>query len=319
MGSALELRAAAAHNRLVRRLALVLALVAGVARAQSPDPAPAPAARDYIESVLGSERVPLRFHETPLADVVRTLQETVWLNIVVDPAVDRTLPVTHQSDGARPLGPALDALLAPLGLRWTVWSDVLYLHPRDQALPPDPGESPAGTLPVYTVHHTVVPFREALARLGALSGVRLEVTPKAAERAQSATVSLRVRNLPLRHLLTLLAHQVGLRWACSKEEGRVAWLFVEGEDLDAAKAEAARRLDAARVTATFEAAPLEVVAHALQAATGVEIRLADEVARDLSITLRVTDAPLAQALDALVAQHTLAWRREGTTVVVVKP
>lgn len=307
----------------VRRLALVLALLAGVARAQSPDPAPtaeAPA-RDYILSVLGSERLPLRFHETPLSDVVRTLQESLWLNIVVDPAVDRTLAVTHQSDATRALGPCLEALLAPLGLGFTVWSDVLYIHPREQALPP-PSEGDAsltGALAAYTVHHAVVPFREALARLGALSSVRFELTPKAAERANTATVSLRVRNLPLRHLLTLLAHQVGLRWTSSKDDGAVAWLFVEGEDVEAAKTEAVRRFEAVRVTASFADAPIEVVAAGLQAASGVEIRLAEGVARDLKITISVTDSPLPQALDAFVGQHSLAWHREGSSVVVVKP
>lgn len=305
----------------MRRLVVILALFAGVARAQSPDGAPAPEAqaREYIQSVLGSERVALRFHQTPLADVVRTLQETVWLNIAIDPAVDRTLAITHQSDGTRPLGPCLDGLLAPLGLSFTVWSDVVYIHPRAQALPPEVGASLTGTLAAYTVHHAVVPFREALARLGALSGVRFEVTPRAAERAQAATVSLRVRNLPLHHLLTLLAHQVGLRWTSSKEEGAVAWLFVEGEDVDEVKAGAIRRLEAARVTASFEDAPIEVVMHALQAASGVELQLAEGVARDLKVTLRVADSPLPQALDALVVQHGLAWQRVGTAVVVVKP
>lgn len=301
-------------RRSLRSAWLLLAL-SGAAACQDPAP-PTPPPRAYIESVLASERPTLRFRETPLGDVIRAVQESVWLNVVLDPGVDRTTPVTAQTDGTRPLGPSLDALLAPHGVGFTIWCDVLYLHPRAQALPPEPTTPLAGALPAYTVHHAVVPFREALGGLRDLSALRFEVTPTAAERARGATVSLRVRNLALHHLVTLLSHQVGLRWTLL--EG-VVWVHAEGEDLPAVRAELLRQQDAVRLTAAFEGARLDDVASYVQALSGVEVRLGPGVPRDLPVSLRVTDASVAQALDALAHPHGLAWRREGTSVVLVKP
>jgi hypothetical protein len=297
----------------VRRLAACLLLALAPATAQDPPP---PTPRAYLESVLAAERPTHRFRETPLGDVIRALQESVWLNVVLDPAVDRTRPITFQADGTRPFGECLDALLAPHGVGFTIWCDVLYLHPRGQTLPPEPATTLPGALPAYTAHHAVVPFREALSALADLSGLRFEVTPVAAERARTATVSLRVRNLALHHLVTLLAHQVGLRWTL--DEG-VVWVHADGEDLPAVRAEVLKQQDAARLTATFDATRLDDVASLIQALSGVEVRLGPGVARDLPITLRVTDASVAQTLDALVKDRGLAWRRQGTSVVVVKP
>jgi type II secretory pathway component HofQ len=302
----------------VRRALLTLCLtllLAGPAAAR-PDGPPAPPAREYIQNVLESEHVALRFQAAPLAEVVRTLQETVWLNVVLDPAVDRSLTITSPGTDARPLGPALDALLAPLELEATVWCDVLYVHRRGEALPAPPPAEVAGALPAYTLQHAVTPLREVLDSLRDLSHVRIELTPAATDHTRQATVSLRVRNLTLPNLLTLLAHQVGLEWAAT--DG-VVWLHVPGEDVAAVQAYLLARQGEARVTASFDASPLEDAASVLRALSGVEVRLGEGVPRDLPVTLHVTDASVRQALDDLTRPAGLAWRREGTSVVIVKP
>lgn len=291
-------------------------LVLGLALPGTAQDAAAPSPRAYIESVLASERPTHRFRETPLGDVIRAVQESVWLNVVLDPAVDRTLPVTFQADGTRPLSGCLDAILAPHGLAFTTWCDVLYLHPKGVTLPPESTTALPGALPAYTVHHSVVPFREALGALHDLSDLRFEVTPTAAERARAATVTLRVRNLALHHLVTLLTHQVGLRWTV---EDRVVWIHGDGEDVAAVRAEVLRQQDAARLTAAFEGSRLEDVASLIRALSGVEVRLGPGVPRDLPVTLRVTEASVAETLDALTKPHGLGWRREGTSAVIVQP
>lgn len=312
--------AAGDHNPVVRRgvlIVLILLLVASPAtRAQSPGaPGPSPA-RGYIESVLTCERVPLSLRETPLGDLVRTLQDTLWVNVVLDPGVDRSRTVTYQADPPPPLGAALATILGPLELTATVWCDVLLIHPVDTPPPAEPTTTLTGALDVYSVQHTVVPFTDALLSLGDLSDVRYELTSAARERVRGATVSLRVRNLPLHHLLTLIAAHVGLRWT---PDGGVVWLHEAGEDLAAVQAGVLERQAAVRVTASFAAAPLEEVASSLRALTGVELRLGADLPGELSVSLRVTDVGLAEALDALARPHGLTWRREGTSIVLVKP
>ncbi|MCO5169476.1 MAG: hypothetical protein M9894_24295 [Planctomycetes bacterium] len=299
------------------RLVLFLSLAAGPAGGQSTDAPrrPPPPARTYIESVLAREPVALRFSATPLADVVRSLQDSVWINVVLDPAVDRGLPVTFQAEG-RPLGPCLDELLRPLGLGFSVWCEAVLVHPQDRPPPPEPAETLTGNLQAYSLQHAVVPFADTLLSLGDLSGVRYEVTPEAARRAQGAMVTLRVRNLPLHHVVTLLSHQVGLRWTL--DDGAI-WVHVEGEDVQAVRQALLKEQADTRVSVLFEETPLTDAAATLQALTGVPVRIASDVARDLPITLQVADATLAEALDTLARDHGVAWRREGTSVVLVKP
>lgn len=299
-------------------IALVLLLaVDPTARAQAPaTPAATPPARDYIESVLACERVPLRLHATPLGEVVRTLQDTVWINVVLDPRVDRALKVTYQADPAQPLGESLAALLGPLGLATSVWCDVLLVHPADAPPAAAPDAALSGSLQAYSVQHSVVAFADALESLSDLSGVRYEVTPAAAERARGATLTLRVRNLPLHHVVTLLTAQVGLRWSV---DGAVVWIHEPDEDVGAVKQGVVEQQAAVRVTATFAGTPLGEVVSTLRALSGVDVRLAPEVSTDLAITLQVAEVSLDQALDALVASHALAWRREGTSILLSTP
>ncbi|MCW8138199.1 MAG: DUF4974 domain-containing protein [Planctomycetota bacterium] len=297
------------------RLVLLLSLAAGPAGAQSTDAPrrPPPPARSYIESVLAREPVALRFSDTPLADVVRTLQDNVWINVVLAPEVDRGLPITFQAE-RRPLGPCLDELLRPHGLSYSVWCEVVLIHPQGGPPPPEPPGTLTGNLQAYSVQHAVVPFPDALTSLADLSGVRYELTPEAVRRAQRATVTLRVRNLPLHHVVTLLSHQVGLRW--SLDDGAV-WFHVEGEDVAAVRQGVVQEQADARVTVLFEGTPLVEAAATLQALTGVTVRIASGVARDLPVTLQVAEATLAEALDLLARDHGVAWRREGTSVVIL--
>lgn len=273
---------------------------------------PAPGAREYIESVLSSERVPLRFRDTPLADVVRALQQAVWVNVVIDRDVDRALLVTHQSDGSRPLGPTLDALLGPLGLAWTVWCDALVVHAKGQALPAEPSAPLESALAAYTVHHSVTALHDALACLADLARVRVELTPAARERATTATVTLRVRNLPLHFLLTLLARQVGLAWTAL--DG-VVWVHAPDEDAVAAQADALRRQDEVRITLALEAR-LDEIASAIASRAGVEVRLAEGVDPAAPVALRVTEAALVEVLEAVTGPRALVWRRQGTAIVI---
>lgn len=298
-------------------LLVLLLAVSPAARAQAPAAsATPPAARAYIESVLACERVPLRLHDTPLAEMVRTLQDTVWINVVLDPRVDRTRTVTFQADPPLPLGESLKAILGPLGLATSVWCDVLLIHPVDAPPAAAPSATLRGALEAYSVQHSVVPFADALESLSGLSGVRYEVTPAALERTRGATLSLRVRNLPLHHVVTLLTAQVGLTWT---PDGHVVWIHVPGEDVTEVKARLLERQAGVRFSASFTRAPLVDVLSTLQALSGVDVRLGPGVPADQAVTLQVTEVSLDEALDALVAVQRLAWRREGTSVVVVQP
>lgn len=84
-----------------------------------------------LEGVLGRP-LTFNFRGTTLADVVKTLAERTGEPIALDPvarragAIDPEAVVTG-SDGGRPLGVALEALLRPLGLRPLVRDEVILL------------------------------------------------------------------------------------------------------------------------------------------------------------------------------------------------
>lgn len=191
----------------------------------SATPGPPSSAALAIAFALQHERPALRLHDAPLTDLVRAVQDAVWINVVLDPAVDRSVRVTHAADG-EPLGATLERALAPLGLEARVWSDVLLVGPRGAALPPAAERPCGGALRAYTLHHAQRPLAEVVDELATLARVSFMLTPGAVERTREATLTLRVRNLPLHHLLSVVCHQVGLAWTL---RGEAVWIHAPGE------------------------------------------------------------------------------------------
>lgn len=192
---------------------------------RSATPGPPSSAALAIEFALRHEKPPLRLVDAPLTDLVRSVQDAVWINVVLDPAVDRGARVTHTAEG-EPLGPSLERALGPLGLEARVWSDVLLIGPRGAALPPPAERTLAGALRAYTLHHAQRPLAEVVDELATLARVSFLLTPAAVERMRAATLTLRVRNLPLHHLLTVVCHQVGVAWT---PRGEAVWIHAPGE------------------------------------------------------------------------------------------
>jgi hypothetical protein len=267
-------------------------------------------AAEVIDDVLRRERVTLDFQLTPLRDVVARLQDTVWLNIVLASEVDHDLPVTL-SAAEEPLGQVLDPLLEGHGLARSVWCGVLYIHQAEAVLPDEPVDEVPSRLPGYTCRFAGTPLAEALSSLNTVSGVELSLSAAAAEQAQETPIELRVRNLPLHQLLTLVTDQAGLCWALEGERVRIE---APGEGhpttpdapLDPSLE---TRLDEVRVSVQFEETSLEDVVAFLRGVSGLSIRLDAEVQADRLVSLVVDQVSLRQALDALVANAGgLRWR-----------
>lgn len=296
----------------LRGLTVVALLALGPALARAQDAAPVSSARVYLEGVLARERLGLAFRETPLQDVVRVVQERAWVNVVLDPAVDRGLLVTHQDDA--PLGAVLDAILGPRELERTITCDVLWIGKRGAPAPVERHDPIPAALPAFTVHHALAPFRDVLRSLGDLARVRFELSAAAEKRVAEATVTMRVRNLPLHHLVTLLAATVGLTW--TRREGAV-WLHAPDEDpAGLVLPGAPPDLAALVVTISYDKAPLGDVLGMLHGLTGVTLAMGAGVDPATPVTLRASSLPLPAILDQIGDAAGLVWRRTGDGVVL---
>jgi len=291
--------------RALALVALVAGLAAPAARAEEN-----PSAGQVIEDSLANETLTLDLDQVGLPEAIRTLQDAVWLNIVLDHQVPpQEEPVDVEVERA-PLGDVLEAILAGRDLVQTVWCDVLYIHPTDLPPAPDPDVELEGDLPGYTVNLLDSGVGDALEFLRDLSGLEFAYAPSAERRLEERTVSLRLRNLPLHHVLTLITYRVGLTWSLRGET-----VVFEGPPGEGA-AGADPLLDEVRVSLVLEATPLPDAARALAEAAGVEVRLpADAPPHEVSLELE--QAPLREALDALVAGSGLGWRRDGDAVEVL--
>jgi hypothetical protein len=95
-------------------------------------PGEAPVAPDGPIRAALAKPVALEFHGTPLDEVARTLAAVAGIAVVVDEkalegmAVPLDKPVTFHH-GPMPLQTALDVMLEPLGLTWSVDGDLLWI------------------------------------------------------------------------------------------------------------------------------------------------------------------------------------------------
>ena len=277
-------------------------LCAGGVQAQTPG---------ALESVLEHERVSLSSQGEPLRVVMERLREAVWLNVVVDRQVDLEAPVTVEAQD-RPVGEALDAVLAGCGLERSVWCGVVYVHPAGIVPAPSTRDPLESQLPGYSVRFSGTSLRDVVALLEELSGLRIVLSPSAEGQAE-AGVRLHVRNLALRHVLTLVAHQLELTW---QPHADGVWVGGEYEDPDAPGATLEAALDQCVLGLEFEGTTLEDLVSYLRGASGIAIRIEGDVPRQTPLSLHLERASLRQALDAITRQAAVRWRPDGDAVVI---
>ena len=159
--------------------------------------------------------------QTPLVEALDFLRTVTRLSVVVAPGRDReaklTLPKSRGSVRA-----ALDAIVAGVGLEWSLVGPVVYVHAKGAKPPQVPEVDPewldtyGGRLielnfsPPVSLEDAADYFQEYL-------GARVVVPEDLLE----ASVLLRVSRLPVPLTLTLIADQAGATW--SVDGGKVVF------------------------------------------------------------------------------------------------
>jgi hypothetical protein len=178
-----------------------------------------------MRATLDRKLPELNFQAIPASDVVDFLRDVTGVNFFVAwPALEargvpRTRPVTLRLRDVS-LAQALDSLLAQLGdqLAYTVDGEVIMIGvktPESTArLVTVPDAPPAnGLLAVRLpeVNFNAIPFSDACSFLRDVTGVKIRVDWSEVQRAgvkRETPVSLRVRDVPLSNVLTLLLESV---------------------------------------------------------------------------------------------------------------
>jgi hypothetical protein len=187
-----------------------------------------------------------------------------------------------------------------------------------------------------TFNFAATPLSEVVQFLQDVSGLVIRVS-KAIDQEQ-VKVDLRLRDVGAWNSLIIIAEQTGFRFEVEEKglhlapPGEIpaerAWpkpFDVSGLfDADSDQAEIVRRLELQRLQLNFDAIPLGDALDTLHDLTGINFVVAT-AARDiidgeqLKATIKVADAPVRQALDAVLSPETgLGWQlRDG--VVLVRP
>lgn len=308
----------------MRHAAMLLLLAAPLA-AQEPAPPPPPEKKDAraeIEQVLASRKVTLNFPDTPVEEVVAFLQDLTGLNVVLDPRVDLQAVVNLQVRDLG-LGKALGLICEGAGLKHRVWCDVLYLAPKDATLP-DPPALPEGDGAAkkvreqrMTLNFDQTPLKDALSFVRDVTGLDALVTSEASKLARDATVTLRLRNVPLASALSLALVPHGLTWGL--KDGA---LVVEPRKADApapkgglTEAELKAALDRV-ITVNVSAVTIHEAAAKIGQLANVPVEVGPDVPRDEPTSLSFPDVKAREAFDLLCRTTGRRWAIEGGKVVI---
>lgn len=177
--------------------------------------------RKRAQRLLETRKVTLNFPNTPLEEVVGFLQDITGLNIVLLPSADPALPVSLRLKDIS-LEKALDLILAADGdlERKIVRNTLLIGKDMDavkakkwsrKEIEADPELAWKVLSRSMSVNFDQTPFVEVCNFLRDLSGLKL-VLSKTVESA-NPDITLRLKGVGLRDLLTLLTGSHGFRWS----------------------------------------------------------------------------------------------------------
>ncbi|MHC5056809.1 MAG: STN domain-containing protein [Planctomycetota bacterium] len=181
-------------------LAAALLVVSSGARAATPGGAGDDATAE-IERRL-DRKVTFEFVGTPITEALQFLQALVEATVVLDPQTPRkkwdsavTLKVTDV-----PLRDALDQILAPAGLAFSIRDEALYVHEEGAREPKDEKPELSKALEArlarkVSFEFVETPFSFAIDFLQQLSGVTIEVPDAVAEKKGATPITLKVKNM----------------------------------------------------------------------------------------------------------------------------
>lgn len=331
---------------MMRSLCLLLPLLlAWPALAQDKlPPAPPPAtddpdelARQQIEAALDAP-LSVSFAGASLQEVLDLLRDLTPLQLALDPAVPDDVTVTFEAQDVS-VRQALDGILAGQRLQVRVFSGALVILPtgKDLGVPPQATPGPAGdalTQRRVTLNFPATPWAEVLSFLRDITGLPIEPTPEAQRAIDATEVTLRLRDVSLRHALTLLTHLHGLTWRTDggtlrldvrrPARPRVAALPASSDEgpegprlTEMSKEEVQRRLQIAVNVGTGDADNLYAIAIELQNQTGVVFRV-EGVDKSTTVGFDVEDVPASEILDMLCPSFGARWSIEEGGVVVIR-
>ncbi|MHC4251311.1 MAG: STN domain-containing protein [Planctomycetota bacterium] len=187
------------HLRGALVFAAALLVVSSGARAATPGGA-GDATAD-IERRL-DRKVTFEFVGTPITEALHFLQTLVEATVVLDPQTPQkkwdsavTLKVTDV-----PLRDALDQILAPAGLAFSIRDEALYVHEKGAREPKDEKPELSKALKArlarkVSFEFVETPFSFAIDFLQQLSGVTIEVPDAVAEKKGATPITLKVKNM----------------------------------------------------------------------------------------------------------------------------
>jgi len=177
--------------------------------------------RKRAENILKTRPVTLNFPNTPLEEVVSFLQDITGLNVVLLPSADPALPISLRLKNTK-LENALKLILAVDGdleyriVRNTILigKDMSVVKPKKwskKEIEANPGLAWKVLSQSMTLNFDQTPFVEVCDFLRDISGLNL-VLSKTVQTA-NPDISLRLRNVPLRDVLTFVTGSHGFRWS----------------------------------------------------------------------------------------------------------
>lgn len=170
---------------------------------------------------LKTQTLTLNFPNTPLEEVVGFLQDVTGLNFVLLPSVDPALPITLKLKDIK-LENALKLILAAdgdiehkiVGNVILIGKDMKTVKPKKWAkkeIEANPGLAWKVLSQSLTLNFDQTPFMEVLDFLRDITGLNF-VTSKTVASA-NPDISLRLRNVRLHQVLTIMAGSHGFRWS----------------------------------------------------------------------------------------------------------
>lgn len=177
--------------------------------------------RQRAAKILETRKVTLNFPNTPLEEVIGFLQDITGLNVVLLPSADPTLPITLKLKDIT-LANALKLILAADGdLEHTIVRNTILIGKDMGAVKPkkwaqkeieaNPGLAWKVLTQSLSLNFDQTPFAEVCDFLRDISGLNLVLSKTV--RDANPDITLRVRSVSLRDVLTLITGSHGFRWS----------------------------------------------------------------------------------------------------------
>lgn len=270
------------------------------------------------------------------AHVVATLGEDAWAEPAsLDLGLERLI-VTHSDAGHAAVAAYLRSRRGPDGETFPAELLGAWFAPGPGYLAPDLKRARRYAQKLegqqITLDFDQTPLSEALSFLQDISGVPLRLSPGARESLAAAPqpVSLRLRNLSLKNALNLIvSRHPQLVWEVDRRgvlirpfagpslAVQLRKLAADAEDSDTLRA-LRRRLAEQRVSLNFEQTPLAEAIDFLRDISGLNYVASRSLGLERTVTVALKNAPLGEALEALLKPHGLGISLQDGVIRLVK-